>query len=152
LQIPSPEKLQAQRRFILFWGAILLLMMAIMASDRFVGRQVLGVRILSTDVPRSCHDGFGRGRFIGPVRSAAPGAGSFGFCGQILTNHGLIALPQSSVFGWEGDREEMFDLLCDGAFARIIVHGHGGDLRPGAPLATHGHKTITRIERITGCS
>ena len=138
-----------------FWllGTIMIIAMAmtaLVASRYFVGRQTLVVTVLSADLPRTCYKAkkvlFGKSRY----RSSTPKSGEWEYCGLVVTDHGSVALPQSSTWGWESGREQLFDVLCEGALFKISVTGYGTELEPGGRTSNNS-KELLSAERLEEC-
>ena len=123
----------------------------IQAAQPLFGRQTVEATVTLVDTPRTCRDSRIR-LVLDRFRSSAPAQTGWLWCGLVMTDHGAFQLPASGLFtAGSGRRETFVDALQSGCRYRLTVAGFGQTLVPGAPAATHGHKTLTALARLGPC-
>ena len=150
------ERTSGRRMLGLLVGLPVLFLIGYVFFDYWVlDRQLVTVKVTEISAPYSCNKGSSRRsrRWLFPrYRSSTPVGQTFGYCGEIMTDHGNLTLPESA--RWNllyTSREKLHEQLKVGCTYKIVAVGGYEPLRPGGNW-TNKMKTLARIKRVYPCA
>lgn len=141
------EKLASVNRFLIFmavFAAIALFMLAYKLAAAF-NREELVIHVVENEAPTTCWISESR-RSWNSYRSSTPRYGMQGYCGYVLTDHGMLTVPQTSWFHpFEDTRRKIVTTLRPHCAYRVVVAGCGMETEFGVRYTNGPVKTIVKV-------
>ncbi len=141
------QKLASLNRLLIFMAAfatIVLFMTAYSIAAAF-NRQELVIHVIENQAPTTCWVFTGKQSWRS-YRSSKPKYGEQGFCGYVLTDHGMLTTPQTSwLHPFEDSRAKIVTALQPHCDYRVVVAGFGLEAKPGVWYTNGPVKTIVRV-------